>query len=171
MKQECPICDWKLSEKAGDPRSAKQLRRYMTVCYEAWLMWPEKNDPETGELQWQFDNVKVFRKWIQMKAGRRKLFADIEMEGRDRLAVNLEIAQAMNSASQNGQIVVPRIHGTRMLIFASESVAYPDGRKDGMEHLEFCDLARKVEDTIKLLSKLDPDELLAARRARRNRND
>lgn len=157
----CPCCGYKIRPaKAKKLRSSDQLRRYFKVVFEAWLNWPERTDPETGELKSEFADVETFRKWIQMKAGYFTRYSQHELEGRDRNEVTTEIALAVAAAAKGGGLVAPRLFGSRMVIFVSESIAYPDGRKDGMEHLKFCKLASDVEAMIKVESGLDPDTLL-----------
>lgn len=157
----CPCCGFKIRPAKGKkPRSYDQLKRYMKVCFEAWFNWPDRMDPETGELKREFENPDTFRKWIQMKAGYRKLYADIELEGTNREWAMMMVEASIRAAGAGDRLVIPVLHGSRMAIFHSESIAYPDGRRSGMEHSEFCKLSEAVEATIKGLSGLDPDQML-----------
>jgi hypothetical protein len=143
----CPSCTATFDlDKIGKPRSIEQHRRFFAVCNAAFLHWPEDHDR-------QFSDAEDARKWLTMKAGYRRLAAQIPITNvKPEIAVML-CESAMRAA---GAHAVAVFHKGNICIWAPRSIRF-----DKMSHLEFCKLNDDVADVVKAEIGITADELLS----------
>jgi hypothetical protein len=158
-KVRCPSCAYEFSlDELGKPRSTPQLRRYMALCRKAFENWPSGH-PERPQ---GFVDAHECRKWLEMKAGYATFVCEAQFDGELPAAVmtagmeaalrSVLVAATPRKTNRGRPVAFPKIHGDRMLIFISQSVAYEE-----MTHKQFTDLATKVETLIYEHTGIDTD--------------
>jgi hypothetical protein len=143
---DCPHCGCEFPlGKSGKPRSLDQHRRYFAMMRAVFMHWPESHEK-------QFADEKECRKWLQMKAGHREITARIPVIGVDREKVRIIAEAAIRAA---GAYAIPVVHGTDLIVFKPESIAFHK-----LSHLAFCALNDAVDEVIRAETGLDPNQLL-----------
>jgi hypothetical protein len=143
----CPVCGYH-EPKNGKPRSIDQLRRYHSLIRAAYEHLPESFDQ-------QFSSLTEFRKWCEMKVGWREIGAKIELR---RISKEQAMMLAEVAIRGTGSFAWPVIHGDTLVIFRPKSVAFT-----AMPHLEFTALSNAIDDLIREIIGVEPEQLLKER--------
>ena len=154
----CPVCGYQDKGK-GKPRSLDQHRRFYGLVQKAFEQWPETFE------DFQPESPEHLRKYLICAAGPqwRKVteipvpFAE-DLPGLTRLAA-LMMQQAAEAA---GGYAFPRVdaNGGRVALYTAKSIKFSE-----MPHLEFCALSQAVDEVIKAVIGVDPEQLLKERAA------
>jgi len=143
----CPVCGY-AEPKKGKPRSIDQHRRYFQLVREAFVHWPESHEH-------QFANAEECRAYLQMKAGWREIGAQIPLSGISKERAMMLAEAAIRGA---GSYAMPVLHGDTLVIFKPKSISFAR-----MPHLEFCALNDAVENVIRDIIGVEPEQLLKER--------
>lgn len=147
----CPCCDYEFSlDELGRPRSWPQLKRYMAICRQAFDNWRH------GDRS--FSDPHELRKWLEMQAGAKTLALEMPIQNinGNQLVFYLQaaIGAALVATTKKGRsrpVAFPTVHGNKLYVFVSQSVAYEE-----MTHQQFTDLVSKVEAQIMAHTGIDP---------------
>lgn len=149
----CPCCDYEFTlDELDRPRSWPQLKRYMAICRRAFDNWRH------GERT--FADPHELRKWLEMQAGFKTLALEMPVSGINgsHLTFYLQagIGAALAASTKKGRsrpVAFPIVHGGKLYVFVSQSVAYEE-----MTHKQFTDLVGKVESKIYEHTGIDPSD-------------
>lgn len=143
----CPVCGF-TETKRGKSRSIDQHRRFFAIVSASFDHIPE-------DYERQFANVTEWRKFLEMKVGWREIGAQIPLTG-----VRKENAMMLAEAAIRGagSYAVAVIHRDTLVIFRPRSISFT-----AMPHLEFNRLAQAVEDLIRDIIGVEPEQLLKER--------
>lgn len=147
MSNDCPFCG-SPSSVHKTKRSLPQIRRYHKMVSLAFDNWPESHPH-------QFANAEECRAYVQMKAGWREIGAQIPLTGMSKERAMMLAEAAIRGA---GSYAMPIIHGDVLVIFKPKSVSFAK-----MSHLDFCKLNDAVEDVIRDIIGVEPEQLLKER--------
>jgi hypothetical protein len=140
----CPCCGY-AEPKKGKPRSLDQHRRYFLLIAAAMEHWPEHHEH-------QFTSIEALRKYLEMKAGWREIGAQIPLSGISKERAMMLAEAAIRGA---GSYAMPVLHRDTLVIFKPKSISFAR-----MPHLEFNALNNAVEDVIRNIIGVEPEQLL-----------
>lgn len=143
----CQVCGF-TETKRGKPRSIDQHRRFFAIVSASFDHIPE-------DYERQFSNVTEWRKFLEMKVGWREIGAQIPLTGVRKENAMLLAEAAIRGA---GSFAVPVIHRDTLVIFRPRSISFT-----AMPHVEFNRLSQAVEDLIRDIIGVEPEQLLKER--------
>jgi len=107
------------------------------------------------DYEHQFSTVTEWRKFLEMKAGWREIGAQIELR---RVSKEQAMMLAEVAIRGTGSMAFPVIHKDTLVIFRPKSISFAS-----MPHLEFCALNDAVENVIRDIIGVEPEQLLKER--------
>ena len=129
-------------------RSKKHHRRFFGAIKCAFENWPE------GYEEFQPENAKHLRKWLECEAGHRD-FTDFHLAEADDPKQFVEgIIKMAKGAGGEKESIFPRVKGRTVRVYWARSIAW-----DELDQDEFARLANPIESMIEQIVGVSVDEL------------